>query len=362
MKILKAAILFCLPIYTFIAQVDACTGITVKTKDGGIISARTLEFAMQMDSKIIFLPRGFKTDVVFSDGKKGASWKQKYAVLGINGLNQNVIMEGFNEKGLSIGAFYLPGYAVYDKLTDTNAKNAISSSHFMTWVAGNFATVDEVKKNLDKIVVVDNTPEGINAHFPLHYRITDSSGAQIVVEYVKNGMKVYDNPLGIITNSPEFDWHITNLSNYVNLTPTNVIEAKIEGVKIDQLGQGSGMHGLPGDYTPPSRFIRSMAIQGSALAVETAEEGVNLAWHIINNTDIPIGATRETEPNGKPYFNYTQWVNVSDLKNLKLYFRTYNNPLIKMVDMKKFNLDSSTVKLITMDTKPLYQDVSESTD
>jgi choloylglycine hydrolase len=92
-------------------NVIACTGITIKTKDGSVISSRTMEFAMQLDSKVIFIPRDFKTDVIFTEGKKGASWKQKYAAIGLNGLNQNIIAEGFNEKGLSAGAFYLPGYA-----------------------------------------------------------------------------------------------------------------------------------------------------------------------------------------------------------------------------------------------------------
>ncbi|HRE31497.1 MAG TPA: linear amide C-N hydrolase, partial [Candidatus Berkiella sp.] len=113
---------------------------------------------------------------------------------------------------------------------------------------------------------------------------------------VKNGMKIYDNPLGVITNAPEFDWHLTNLRNYMNLSATNLPSLKIDGVKLEPLGQGEGMHGLPGDYSPPSRYIRSMAIQSSALPVKTAEEGVNLSWHIINNTDIPIGTTRDIDP------------------------------------------------------------------
>lgn len=342
-----------------VIDASACTGVTVKTSDGSVISTRTLEFAMKLDSNAIYIPRGYKTDITFTDGKKGASWQQKYAVLGINALGFNMIMEGFNEKGLNVGAFYLPGFAVYDKLTDANASKAIAATFFPTWIAGNFATVAEVKNGLKDIVVVDNIAEGQPGSFPLHFRITDATGEQIVVEYVKGGLKVYDNPLGVITNDPEFGWHLTNLRNYVNLSATNVPDLKIDGEKFAPLGQGAGMHGLPGDYSPPSRYIRSVAIQSSALPVKTADEGVNLSWHIINNTDIPLGTTRDTDPDGKPYLNYTQWTNVSDLKNLKLYFKTYDNQDVRMVDMKKINLDSKEVKIFKMDNPPAYKDITE---
>lgn len=337
---------------------NACTGVTVKTTDGSVISTRTLEFAMELNSNAIYIPRGFKTDVVFTDGKKGASWQQKYAVLGINALGLNMIMEGFNEKGLNVGAFYLPGFAHYDKLTDENANKAISATFFPMWVAGNFATVAEVKNALKDIVLVDNIPQGQPESFPLHFRITDATGDQIVVEYVKNGLKIYDNQLGVITNAPEFDWHLTNLRNYVNLSATNIPSLKIDGQKFTPLGQGEGMHGLPGDYSPPSRYIRSVAIQSSALPVKTADEGVNLSWHIINNTDIPLGTTRDTGPDGKPYLNYTQWTNVSDLSNLKLYFKTYQNQDVHVVDMKKLDLNSKDVKIFKMDITPNYKDIT----
>lgn len=343
---------------TSFVDANACTGVTVKSTDGAVISTRTLEFAMELNSNAIYLPRGFKTDVVFKDGKTGASWQQKYAILGINALGLNMIMEGFNEKGLNVGAFYLPGFAQYDKLTDSNASKAMSATFFPMWVAGNFATVAEVKNALKDIVIVDSVAKDQPESFPLHFRITDATGAQIVVEYVKGGMKVYDNELGVITNSPEFDWHLTNLRNYVNLSATNIPSLKIDGEKFTPLGQGAGMHGLPGDYSPPSRYIRTVAIQSSALPVKTAEEGVNLSWHIINNTDIPLGTTRDVGADGKPYLNYTQWTNVSDLKNLKLYFKTYNNQNIHMVDMNKLDLNSKDVKIFKMDIAPNYQDIT----
>lgn len=343
-------------------QAMACTGITVKTKDGSVISSRTMEFAFALDSKVIYLPRNFKVDAIFTDGKKGASWKQKYAVVGLNGLNQNIIIEGFNEKGLSVGAFYLPGYAAYSKLTSDNASKALSSAHVPTWIAGNFATVEEVKAGLKNMIVVDNALQGVNFPLPLHYRVTDPTGAEIIIEYVKEGLKVYDNKTGVITNSPEFNWHLTNLNNFTNVSATNVPKVELPGLNLISTSEGSGMHGLPGDFTSPSRFVRVFAIQVSAIPVETADEGVNLSWHIINNIDIPVGAARDKDENGNEYLNRTQWVNVSDLKNLKMYLRTYNNPIIRMVDLKKMNTESPDLKTIAIDVKPEFMDITNNSN
>ena len=130
---------------------------------------------------------------------------------------------------------------------------------------------------------------------PCHYIVNDASGQCVVLEYVNGELKIHDNPLGVITNSPTFDWHVTNLRNYVNLTVNNVPPVEISGIKLPGFGQGSGMLGLPGDFTPPSRFIRAVAFSQSALPVATADEGVLQAFHILNQFDIPKGAARGVE-------------------------------------------------------------------
>ena len=127
---------------------------------------------------------------------------------------------------------------------------------------------------------------------PVHYILTDASGKSVVLEYVGGELKIHENPLGVMSNSPTFDWHMTNLSNYVNMTVSNVPKIDLGGKEIKGLGQGSGMLGLPGDFTPPSRFVRAVAFSKSALPVETAREGVLQAFHILNQFDIPKGAAR----------------------------------------------------------------------
>lgn len=336
----------------------ACTGITVKTKDGGVISSRTLEFGVDLNSDVILIPRNYPMRAVLPDGA-GLVWKQKYATLGMNGLGQLVIGEGFNEKGLSVGAFYFPSNAEYAKLTPENKQRAILSVDFPAWLLGNFSGVAEVKANLASATVVEGSLPGVNTPMPLHYRVTDAAGNVIVIEHVNGGqVKVYDNPLGVMSNSPSWDWHMTNLRNYVNLTAVNVPAKDLSGVEFQSFGQGSGMLGLPGDYTPPSRLVRILAIQQSALPVDTADQGVTLAWNIINNVNIPKGAARDVLPNGETHYDHTEWASVSDLKNLKLYFRTYDNPEIRVVQMKSMNLDGKDVLSIQMKSTPSFHDVS----
>ena len=342
----------------FYGQANACTGVTVKTKDGSVISSRTLEFGVSLNSEAIFAPRNHKVDVLFKNGKKGLSWKNKYAILGINGFGMPLPIEGFNEKGLSVGGFYFAHYAKFQKLTPENSGKALTSSHFPMWVIGNFETVDQVKKALNKVVIVDESPKGMDMPLPAHYRITDAKGNVIVVEFVERGIKVYDNPTGVITNAPEFDWHLTNLDNYLNLSPMNPKPLDLHNKTFRPTGFGAGMRGLPGDFSPPSRFVRAVALSMTSDPVETAEEGVNLTWHIINNIDIPSGAARGTEEDGSISKDITEWTNVSDLTNLKLYFRTYNNPMIRVIDMKKFDFNGKKIKYIPMDTEPKFQDVT----
>jgi choloylglycine hydrolase len=150
---------------------------------------------------------------------------------------------------------------------------------------------------------------------------------------------------------------MTNLSNYVTMSDKNVEKIDLGGKEIKGLGQGSGMLGLPGDFTPPSRFVRAVAFSKSALPVEKARDGVLQAFHILNQFDIPKGAARGIEQ-GKESSDYTLWTSAADLKNLRYYFRTYHNSRIRMVDLKAADLDVREVRTISMKGEEQIEDVS----
>ena len=193
----------------------------------------------------------------------------------------------------------------------------------------------------------------------VHFIVTDATGGSVVLEYIGGQLKVHANPLGVMTNSPTFDWHMTNLSNYVMLSDKNIEQVDLAGKEIKGLGQGSGMLGLPGDFTPPSRFVRAVAFSQTALPVEKAGDGVLQAFHILNQFDIPKGAARGLE-HGVEVADYTQWTSTADLKNVRYYFRTFDNSRIRMIDLKAVDFGGKKILTISTQGPEQIEDVSAS--
>jgi choloylglycine hydrolase len=186
----------------------------------------------------------------------------------------------------------------------------------------------------------------------VHYIVNDSAGNCIVIEYVGGKLNIYDNPLGVITNSPGFDWQMTNLRNYVNMSFINSPPVQLGTYKIESFGQGSGMLGIPGDFTPPSRFVRAVAYsQGvGAYPLQTGNDAVLQAFKVLNNFDIPKGSVREgqKDANGNIIADYTLWTSVNDLKSKTYYIRTYDNSQIRSAELMKMNLDGKEIVKLSL--------------
>ena len=297
----------------------ACSDFLVKAKDGSVVVGRSMEYPIDLKSEVCIVPRG------------GA----KYGFLGINVYHsKDVFVEGFNEQGLSIDGLMYAG-AEYQA---PGAGQEIMIEHIGGWALGNFATVAEVKTALPKVRIVaskDKKLKDLGMHLAFH----DATGQSLVVEFIGGKVKVYDNPLGVMTNRPDFPWQLTNLRNYVNLDSHDKNPKLVNGVKIEPTGVGSGMLGLPGDWTPPSRFVKLALCVDSALPVKDAAGAVNLAEHILNAVDIPKGLIKEsTEVPTVDIYGIAQWTIIKDLTNKVLYYKTYDNTAWKSVDLKKFDL------------------------
>jgi choloylglycine hydrolase len=199
-------------------------------------------------------------------------------MVGANALGLPAFLDGINDQGLSVGLFYFPNYAKYTEVTQENASHAIAPQEFGVWVLANFATVDEVREGLKDIVLVPTpapglgSPQGVVAG--AHFFIRDRSGKSIAVEPVDGTLKVHDAPLGAMTNSPTYDWHMSNLQNYVNLSVKDVEQKKLGPVTLPAFGAGAGLLGMPGDFTPPSRFVRAAIYSQSAAPNATADDAV----------------------------------------------------------------------------------------
>ena len=313
----------------------------------------------------MLVPRNYRLNGVKPDFSPGMSWKTKYGFLGINTLGFDIPSDGMNEAGLSANALYIPGFFEYQPYP-AHGGQAIGNVDLVNWALSQFATVQEVSRALSTIsVYAVDVPFGMGVQ-PLHWAFRDAQGGSIVVEYVDGRLQVHDNPLGVLANAPNFPWHMANIRAHVNLTNINVDGVQLGTQFFAPLGQGSGLTGLPGDFTSPSRFLRATALAYSTLPADTALGAVNAAFHILNALDIPIGAVAERIVNkeGKPdrlEYEQTQWVTVYDLTNRKAYFRTYQNLNIKMVDLGEFDFTGDAIVHVPMDNTMQAENLTPAT-
>jgi choloylglycine hydrolase len=355
-SLIAGALFLCGPLQ----PAQACTGITLVAKDGDVVRARTLEFGIDLHSGVMMIPRGEVRVGTTPDGRQGVRWKAKYASVGANGVGVPFLFDGVNEKGLSMGLFYFPTSAKYMAYTAADAAKTLAPWELGSWMLENFADVDQVKAAIGKLVV----PAVVFAKWgfapEVHYFVQDASGKSIVIEYVGGKLNVHDDPLGVLTNSPAFDWQMTNLRNYMNLSPTNVAATKLGPVTLQPFGEGSGMLGLPGDFTPPSRFVRAAIFSQSVAKPETGTGAVIEAFHVLNQFDIPKGAVREhgKDAHGNVQADYTLWTSASDLGARRFYFRTYDDSQIRMVDLMKMDLDARHIVTLSMKGKEVIKSLT----
>ena len=336
----KLLIIACL-FFAWQFKAEACTGISMFSADGSYFQARTIEWAgTNLNSMYVVVPRNFSQTSFTPKGTNGMTFISKYGYIGLAVHEKEFIAEGLNEAGLSAGLFYFPNFGSYQLYDEKYNSTTIADLQLVSWILSQFATVDEVKANINKVRVV-SLMGGDGSAEAIHWRVGDKSGKQIVIEIEKGVPHIYDNPIGVITNAPNFPWHLSNLSNYINLTPINPPAHKMADFMVEPIGHGNGFLGLPGDFTPPSRFVRAAFFKSTAPMLATARATMLQCFHILNNFDIPIGMNfPKNEIPDLP--SATQWTSVIDLTNGVVYYKTFDNNNIRMIDLK--NIDFGKVK------------------
>lgn len=317
-----------------------CTGITLTVKDGSKIVARTIEWGgSDLNSQYVIVPRGYEQHSYIPGGQQaGMKFTAQYGYVGLAVEQKEFVAEGLNEAGLSAGLFYFPNYGQYEAYNPAQQASSIADLQLVAWILGNFATVDEAIEGLKTVHVVSIDPRAST----VHWRMTDVTGRQVVLEIIAGKMQFHENELGVLTNSPGFEWQMTNLNNYVNLYPGTAEPKSFGDIKLASFGAGSGFLGLPGDITPPSRFVRAAFYQTSAPQSRTSIEAVTESFHILNNFDIPIGAEFTTGQTPTDIPSATQWTSAADMANRLLYYRTMYNSAIRCFDLK--SIDFGRVK------------------
>jgi len=319
-------------------------------KDGNVMIGRTMEFGVDCHWKIAVVPRNMQFTSPAPGGKNGLTWKSKYGYLAVVGFGMDdMVADGMNEAGLSFGALWYEPDTKYQEVGPGEEQRALAQTMSGAWILGNFSTVDELKQAVAGIKVFGYVVPALHMAPPAHGIIYDASGKSVVMEFGGGKVELYDNPLGVLTNAPDFPWHLNNLRQFIGMNNENPKPRDMAGQKFIPTGHGVGMIGLPGDLTPPSRFIRLGVTTYFADQPETIEKALNVCQHIVNAFYIVRGMTVDRDSQGKVVVEETtQWASFRDLTNKIFYFQTYENLDLHKVDLKKLDFTGDKPKFIDM--------------
>ncbi|WP_171241272.1 linear amide C-N hydrolase [Ruegeria sp. HKCCA5491] len=324
---------------------EACTYVRLTGADGSQHPGRTMEWGT-FDIKPGFsvIPRGHEhSAMTMPDGSDGAKWNGKYGYAGVSLLERDGFFgDVINEKGLVMNLLYFPGFAEYQPYDPAQAANSISATDYMTYMASQFATVQEVIEATNQVRIVPVIEPSLGFAAPVHVVVSDPSGDEIVVEYINGELHIFEETIGVMTNSPPYNWHLTNLRNYLNLRPVNWPDIEVAGLTVGGIGYGTGLLGLPGDYTPPSRFIRATAYKETARETQGAYDTTLEHFRILGHFQLPLETDFSDLPDGLDPIRYgsTQYTVSFDTANMQVYYFTDDEARVRKFDLKQIEWDT----------------------
>ena len=308
-----------------------CTALAYKTKD--FYFGRTLDYESSYGEEIVITPRQYPFAF-----RNGAKRNEHYALIGMAHVagGYPLYYEAVNEKGLGMAGLNFVGNACYGK--EKEGKDNIASFELIPWILGQCSTVKEVCELLEKINVTNLAFHESFPVSPLHWMIADEKET-ITVEAVEEGLFVYDNPVGVLTNNPPFPQQMFQLNNYMHLSPKQPKNLFSERLKLQTYSRGMGAMGLPGDLSSASRFVRAAFTKLNAIATQKEEDSVGQFFHIMGTVEQSKGCC-EVKEGAYEYTIYTSCCNAS--KGI-YYYTTYFNHQINAVDMHEEDLDGKKV-------------------
>ena len=336
----------------------ACTALVITDLNGVAYSGKTMEFSYPIPLNMQYLPAGTNIRSKTPGGETGIVFNTKYPVLGLGMLtfpnaDQDTMVEGINNQGLSISS---------NEFNDSKAPTALGNdSHkilaatdFGMWVLGNFQTVEQVKQALlagEVKIWLPKIPFMGNTEMPIHYAIFDKTGAGIVIEYSKGQQNIYDNEVGVMTNIPDFAWHLQNLNNYAFLSNQDRNHGNFNHLKVSAPDSGNALVGLPSEQTSTGRFVKAAYYVNFVRKAKTADEAIVTLAHILNNFDRPYGLSIDppgSVGDGPPLTTKSTEVTlftwIADKARNRYYLRTIDSYNYTMIDMDKLALAKETKK------------------
>ncbi|MCM1091496.1 MAG: choloylglycine hydrolase [Muribaculum sp.] len=304
-----------------------CTAITFENKD--FYFGRNLDLEYSYKEEVTVTPRNYP----FRFRRMGEIAKH-YAMIGVAYIQENfpLYYEATNEAGLSMAGLNFPGNADYKPIAE--GKDNVAPFEFIPWILCDCATLAQAREKLDRLNLAaipfsDELPLS-----PLHWIISGREGS-LTVESVKEGLKVYDNPVGVLTNNPGFEYHMTNLDNYMSLSTEPPVNHFCDKLKLEPYSRGMGAMGLPGDLSSASRFVKAAFTKLNSCCGPSESESISQFFHILGSVDQQRGCVHM----GDGKYEITEYSTCCNVDKGIFYYTTYENSQITAVDMNKENLE-----------------------
>ncbi len=318
-----------------------CTSIAMNTED--FYFGRTMDIEYSFNEKVVFTPRNYP--IAF---RRNDTLRRHYAMLGMASVVEDypLYAEAVNERGLCIAGLNFPDNAYYPPRADPLKKN-ISPFELILWICAKCASVTDAKELLASTQLTDIPFSDDLPLAPLHWHIADRE-CSIVLESTRNGLEIYDNPVGVLTNNPGFNFQTTNLCQYMNLTTTCPKNCFTNIKSLVPFGQGLGSFGLPGDYSPASRFVKAAYLSMNSVCEKDEMSSVSQLFHILDSVSMIRGSVVTS---GELY-DTTTYVCCMNATQGRYYYKTYSNSQLTAVDLRKENMDADSLKTYPLMTEP----------
>ena len=306
-----------------------CTAVTYKTKDHYF--GRNLDLEGSFGETVTVTPRNFPFDF-----RKMGKMERHFAMIGMAHVSEGypLYYDATNEKGLSMAGLNFPGNAVYKPYCAL--KDNVAPFELIPWILCQCATVSDAEKLLKRINLLEESFSDRLPLSPLHWIISDQERS-ITLEPLKSGIRIYDNPVGVLTNNPTFDYHMFNLCNFMTLSKCEPKNAW--NIPLENYSRGMGAMGLPGDFSSMSRFVKAAFVKLNSVSGETEKECVSQFFHILRSVEMPRGSVQL----GEGVYEITVYSSCCNTSRGIYYYTTYENSAICAVDMHKGDLDGSTL-------------------
>lgn len=325
-----------------------CSALSFATQDGKHLLARNYDYPSAQGTAFTFIPRNYEFFRLQHDPNIPPN-VTSFACIGMGflGYASAILYDGVNEKGLCGSMLLYPEYARDSK--SLQGEHPINAAFYLTAVLTECASIEDALLFFENNSLAhEELIPGVQ--IPAHYLLTDLSGETIVVEPSKDGFSVFRNSIGVLTNAPDYEWHVTNLRNYLTVKSSQPTPQKILGDTLEPLSVGAGGLGLPGDFTSPSRFVRLAFAKDALPEAKDERDGVTKMMSALGCVTIPQGFAH----NGEGAIEETLYSAVMCCESMTYYLSLYSNRRLTSYNLK-VELDGHEVKQFTL---PLSQDIA----